>query len=245
MLYNLSEFMTKIKEDMGIKDIPLPVDDSELVKRFHNSALKEFSIRVPYLQEFVLDQKDALNLMSQSINGSVTYRIPPSIYQDTPILNITHLAVSRTGGYSDYYIPTGTFNSPDFVLETIADIKLAAQLGAQVSHAPTWRFDPPDKVTIYNGWSGGSYVLEAAMMHDLSLSTIPPTAFTDLIYLATLDIEEYLYNKLKRKENLSLGIGEIQLRIDSWENAGQTKRDLLKEWDENGANLNFEPISYW
>ena len=245
MLYNLSEFMTKVKEDIGIKDIPLPVDDEELVKRFHNSALKEFSIRVPYLKEFVLEAADALNMMSQSINASVTYKIPKSVYQDTPIINITHLSVSKVGGYSDFYVPTGTFNSPDFVLETIADIKLAAQLGAMTTHAPTWRFDPPDKVTIYYGWSGGSYVLEAAMIHDLSLSTIPPTAFTDLIYLTTLDIEEYLYNKLKRKENLSLGIGEVQLRIDNWEGAADKKRDLLERWDSEGMNLNFEPISYW
>ena len=46
-LYNLSEFLSVVKEDIGIRDIPLPVDDAELVKRFDNSALKSFSIRYP------------------------------------------------------------------------------------------------------------------------------------------------------------------------------------------------------
>ena len=82
------------------------------------------------------------------------------------------------------------------------------------------------------------------MLHDPSLSTVPPGAITHLRQLAELDICEYLYGKMKRIQDLDTGIGNINLRIDNWENAAQEKRELLRDWDEN-ASLDFETITYF
>ena len=46
-LYNLSEFITTIKEDIGIKDIPLPVSDNDIIDRFKRSVLADFSVIYP------------------------------------------------------------------------------------------------------------------------------------------------------------------------------------------------------
>ena len=237
--------MTKLKEDIGIKDIPLPVDDNEMVQRFYQSALKEFSVRCPHIREFILPPEAAVNKSSIAVNGGVTYRIPKDIYQDSLILQILRIDIGRSGGYQDYYVPTGAFMSPVFMLETVADIQLAAALGSMMQHSPTFRFTPPDLLTIYNGWSGGSYLVEASFMHDISLSTIPTGAFTHLFQLAELDMEEYLYNQLKRKNRLEVGVGTIELSLDNWEGAGEKKRDLLDKWDQEGVNLDFEPVTYW
>ena len=113
-----------------------------------------------------------------------------------------------------------------------------------MGHAPTFRFDPPNKLIIYNGWTGGSYRIEVGMLHDPSLSTIPPGAMTHLRQLAVLDIEEYLYNKMKRIQDLDTGVGTINLRIDNWENAASEKRDLLREWDES-VNIDLDCINYF
>lgn len=245
MFYNLSEFMTKLKEDIGIKDIPLPVDDNEMVQRFYQSALKEFSVRYPHIREFILPPEAAVDKSSIALNGGVTYRIPKDIYQDSAILQILRIDIGRSGGYQDFYVPTGAFMSPVFMLETVADIQLAAALGSMMQHSPTFRFTFPDLLTIYNGWSGGKYLVEASFVHDLSLSTIPPGAFTHLFQLAELDMEEYLYNQLKRKNRLEVGVGTIELSLDTWEGAAEKKRDLLEKWDQEGVNLDFEPITYW
>ena len=117
-------------------------------------------------------------------------------------------------------------------------------MGSMMGHAPTFRFDPPNKLVIYNGWTGGSYRIEVGMLHDPSLSTIPAGAMTHLRQLAVLDIEEYLYNKMKRIQDLETGIGSINLRIDNWENAASEKRDLLRDWDESG-NLDLDVINYF
>lgn len=243
-LYNLSEFMTQIKENIGIKDVPLPVDDSALVKRFEMSALKEFSVRYPKIDTVWITSSDAIDYYTRSIDGSVTYIIPEKYYQGTEILDIIGLNPGGYGSEANMYMPNVVLGSADMLLESIADIKMAAALGSMMCHAPTTEFLPPNKVKIYNGWTAGSYKLECAFKHDLSLATIPAGAFTHLMQLAELDMKQYLWGKMKRLTNLDVGIGTIQLNIEDWENAASEKRELLREWDES-VNLDIDRVNYF
>lgn len=244
MLYNYSEFLTQIKEDIGIKDVPLPVDDAALTKRFITSALREFSVRYPRLEEIIITQDEAVDLSTRTSYGAVTYIIPEKYYRGSQILTVLSIDSTGYSAAENFYNPTLFLGSADLMLESIADIKLASSLGSMMGHAPTFRFDPPNRLIIYNGWTGGSFRVEVGMLHDPSLSTIPPGAMTHLRQLAVLDIEEYLYNKMKRIQSLDTGVGNIELRIDNWENAGQEKRDLLKEWDED-ASLDLDTINWF
>ena len=243
-MYNLSEFMTLIKGDMGIKDVPLPVVDTELLNRFDISTLREFSVRYPYLSEAWVTSKDAVDMGERSLNGSIRYIIPEKYYQGTIILDVTHLMPGGYGSEANMYMPNVVLGSADALIESVADIKLAAALGSMMAHAPTRRFDPPNRLTIYNGWSSGSYRIELALKHDLSLSTIPPGAFTDLRQLAVLDLESFVYNKIRRINRIETGIGSIDLMIDTWENAESAKQDLLRTWDETDDFATSE-IIYW
>lgn len=244
MLYNYSEFLTQLKEDIGIKDITLPVDDSELTKRFVTSALREFSVRYPKIEEVLITPEDAIDIHSRSVNGSVTYLIPEKYYYGCNVLAVLGLNPGGVGSASNMYMPNVVLGSADMMLESIADIKMAAALGSMMCHAPTFRFDPPDKLVIYDGWTATSFRVELALSHDPSLSTIPPGAMTNLRQLAILDMEEYLYNKLKRITELDVGVGTIQLRIDNWESAASEKRELLRDWDDS-CSLSVDRINYW
>lgn len=246
MLYNSSEFITLIKEDIGIKDIPLPVDDNDLLERFTQSALKEFSVRSPRLETVVIGTDDAIDKTSMKYNGAIVYRIPKFAYEGSMILAVTDLQQGdRSGAAASLYMPSVVMGTMDNLLASVSDIKMAASMGSMMTHAPTYRFMPPDKLTIYDGWTGANFTVEMALLHDPNLSTVPPTAMTHLRQLAILDIEAYLYNKLKRKENLDVGIGTINLNIQSWENAQQEMRDLLKSWDDEGANLDIASIHFY
>lgn len=246
MLYTISEFLTLLKEDMGIKDIPLPIDDAQLLKRFEKSALLEFSQRYPRLVSVRMGPQQIIDESNRYFNGSVKYRIPYEYYQDATILAVVGIDAGAYGGGSDNtYMPTISLGAADTILESIADIKMAASLGSIMTHAPTTQFFPPDKVAIYSGWYGGIYRLELALTHDINLTTIPPTAMTHLRQLAVLDLEEYLYNQLKRKDQLDVGVGTINLKIDEWANARDEKKQLLETWDNEGANLDIDPINYF
>jgi len=243
-LYTSSEFLRLIKSDIGIKDIPLPVDDNELYQRINESALKEFSVRSPRREKFTIGNDDKIPPSYVTSTNALRYRIPKTVYWDAEVLMVIKVDVARPLGYSDLYVPQGMWASPDSVLSSLADVRIAAGVASAMGRAPTFNFVVPDIIELYNGWSGGIYDVEIGITHDPSLSTISPTAFTHLRELATLDVEEFLYNKLKRLDNLDVGIGNIQLKIDSWENAASEKKQLLKEWDEDG-NLDIDTISFF
>lgn len=243
--YNISEFLTLIKEDIGIKDLPLPVDDKELMRRLEMSALKEFSVRSPRIITVTVNDNEKIENDSTADRGMrVRYRIPKWVYGDSQIIQITDFRIARPLGYSDMYIPQGGFAPPDQLIAAMGDIRMAATMGSAMGKAPTFKFEAPDVLVAFNAWAGGSYDVDVAIAHDISLATIPPTAFTHLKQLCILDIEEFLYNKLKRIDNLDLTIGNIQLKIENWEDAGSRKADLLRNWDEDGANLDLDNM-YW
>jgi len=237
--------MTKLKEDMEIADLPLPVSDERMVQRFENSALKEFSQRYPFKDYFTLSPSSVIDKSMQGAIGAIKYRIPKSVYQNRTIIEVYGIDVAKGGGFADFYMPTTNFMSPVFALETVADIQLAASMGTLMNHAPTFRFMKPDILYIYNGWAAGDFIVEAGFSHDISLATIPDTAFTHLFLLAQYDMEEFLYGKLKRKNNMDGGSVQINLLLDRWENSGQAKKDLLKQWDDEGVNLDNDSIQYF
>lgn len=244
MLYTISSFLTQIKEDIGIKDLPMPVDDADLVRRIQTSALTQFSIYYPEIVQVFLTAKNAIDEQYRSLTGGVLYEIPQKYYQDRTIMGVYYLDTAAVGSVDSTYLPNIALGGADSILSSIADIQMASGLGSMIAHAPTYKFVPPNKVWIYNGWTYGSYIIDIGLSHDISLTTIPPTAMDSFRQLATLDIEEYLYNILKRKENLDLGIGNITLKIENWENAADQKKELLERWSED-SSLNLDGISYF
>ncbi len=241
--------MTKVKEDVGIADIPLPVSDEKLVERFVNSALKEFTVRCPRIETIRLGESDRI-IPEANVplrNNFIEYKIPRYVYEGTvsnSVLSVTRFEVLRNNGYANMYLPHGGMPSADSVIETFADVGIAAMLCQAMTRTMTFQFRKPDKLMVFDGWAGGYYEADVCLTHDPSLSTVPDTAFTNLLELATLDMEEYLYNKLKRKNNLDLGIGSIDLHIDDWQGAAADKKALLKDWDDENS-VDLECIQFW
>ena len=201
-LYNLSEFMTLIKSNIGVRDVPLPCDDSELVKRFANSALKQFSVRYPHIDYAYIGDNECIDQSHRGFDGSAVYIIPEKYYQGTEILDVIRLMSNRTGSESDLYMPTYLMGSADGIISAIADIKLAASLASQFQRSPTHEFKRPNRLTIFNGWLGQTFGVELALKHDLSLSTVPNTAFPDLIKLTELDMKVFLKRLLQHLTEL-------------------------------------------
>lgn len=250
MLYTLSQVITLCKQNMGIRDLPKPVTDEEIQWRLTHSALKEFSMRSPYVARYLLGEcnrmcKPYVGVPTNHTNSySQVYQIPKTYYQEHTILGVPYVEIQRPNGYNDLYVPQGMIGDPASIMMGLASIQAVGAMARQMTHSLTWEFHAPDVLILYNGWSGGDYEIELAMDHDPSLSTIPPSAMSTFIELCQYDMEEFLYQKLKRVQNLDLGIGTIELKIDDWADASNKKRDLLKELDETCA-LDFEHILYF
>lgn len=250
MYQSMSEIITLCKQNMGLRDLPKPVTDADLKWRIEHSALKEFSQRYPYIVKFLIGECDRMCKPHVAIPTNHTnsysgvYQIPKHIYQDRTILGINNVEIQRPNGFNDLYVPQGAIGNPASIMVGLASIQAVGAMARTMTHALTWEFKHPDVLVIYNGWTGGNYEVELSLDHDPSLSTIPPSAFSTFVELCQYDLEEYLYNKLKRVQNLDLGVGSIELKIDDWADARSKKMDLLKEMDET-CQLDFQHIQYW
>ena len=248
MLYSINEFLQLLKEDLELTDLPLPVDDEELIKRIQNHALKDFSVLYPRIEEVVLTSNNCVSRANMTVNGSATYEIPREYYEGAEVLAVLSINQSpRNGQGAGIYYPSFVFGSADSMIGAIADIKLAAAMGSQFAHSPTFRFfkgDPP-KLILYNAWYGGNYNVELALSHNINLTTIPDTALIDFKELCQYDLESFLYSKLKRKDRLDLGIGNIEMKIDDWADSKNKYRELIKEWRDNGAEFDSSTIVYY
>lgn len=250
MFQSVSECLTIIKQNLGIRDLPKPVTDEDLQWRLVHSALKEFDQRYPYTARFLIGDSDRVckpyvGVPTNHTNSySQVYQIPKHYYQEQKIIEVTEVIIQRPNGYNDLYVPQGMIGNPIQMMMGMASIQLAGAMAAQMTHSLTWNFRAPDILILYNGWTGGNYEIELAMTHDPSLSTIPPGAMSSFLQLAELDIAQYLYQKLKRIQNFDVGVGSIELKIDDWADAERNKRDLLREWDEACA-LDVGHIQYW
>lgn len=241
-LYNLSDFLSMIKENVLGDDLPSPVPDKDLIRRFERSALRSFSQVYPRIKHFIIGEEFLVDQGIVNTKPYYEYKIPPYVYEGAVIISLVHIDVARPNGYSDLYVPDANWTSPDAIVSAVADVRFAASISSSLSKKFTKEFIAPNKVRIYNGWSSGQYDLELLLSHDISLQTIPDDAFIDLEELATLDMEQYLYNRLKRKDGIDTGVGNFQFKIDEWANAGQEKKELLKTWKDEGANLSFQHV---
>ena len=241
MLYNLSEFITTVKEDVGIMDLPLPVNDKELIDHFKRKTLKDFSLIYPRMEKIMIGDEALTKRAKDSFNTFYEYRIPRYVYEGSTILSIVNFDVARPNGYSDFFIPNANWSTPDTIIAAMGDVRMAAGLASALAKAPTCDFIEPDILQVYNGWAGGKYMVELLLEHDPSLASVPAGAMNSLRELAELDMKAFLYNKLKRKDSLEVGVGTIQLKIDDWSNAESERKDLLRDWKES-ANLDFDHI---
>lgn len=249
-LYTLSEMVKVILEDIGIADLPIieTVGMDNIVKRLENSALKEFSVRYPYIKHFEMTDKNLLHKNRDdsfySNTKGIDYLVPTEEYEGHQLLGISHINVNAVSGFNDSYIPYTYSFAPDQMMTMMSDIQMTADLGRMMAKSMTWEFTKPNKIRLYNGWLSGTYDVLLMLTHDASLSTIPDTAMTHFRKLATYDLEWFLYNRFKRLQNLDVGIGNFELKIDDWADAQDKFRQYLDDIDEDG-NLDLDYITFF
>lgn len=241
MYYTLSEVLTIVKQNIGMRDLPKPITDADLQWRLEHVVLKLFSEVYPYKSRFLLGEADRLCKpysgvpVSNITSYSSIYRVPKHIYQEHHILDVTYVDIQRPSGYNDLYVPQGMFADPASTMAAVASMQAVAAISKNFTHALTWDFKQPDIIVLYNGWTGGTYEVEITMDHDPSLSTIDPGATDFFLQLAEYDLGAYIYQKLRRVQNVDVGIGTVELGLDFLADYADKRRQLLDEASESAA----------
>ena len=159
------------------------------------------------------------------------------------IIGLSGLAPVNITASTDFYVPHDM--AIDSQIAAMSAMKAAATSASYNRRKPTKRFSKPNIVDIFYGWSSAYWNTTLLLTHDISLSTVPDDAFDALRELCIYDVEWYLYNKLKRKNNIDTGNGNIDLKIDEWSDARRNFFDLLKQWDDDGASLDYDSIHHY
>lgn len=247
MFYTIQDIIQLAKENLGIRELPPPVTDNDLLERVKRSALKDFSIIYPRIEEFnigVNDQVDPGQLYANKMQG-VRYYVPKWILAQFEPMNVISVDNITPSGYADVMWPYGTGFAADGVISSVAAIKAAAAVGQNIANAISFNYDSMRKIiTIYNGWTSGSYHVRMTVAHDINLSTIPNTAMMTFKELVEYDIGQYIYNSLKRKNKLNTPGGDIELGIDDLADCGNKKKELIERCLEDGS-LDFEELDYF
>ena len=247
MLYNLQQLVQLAKEDLALRELPPSVTDKELLERVKNSSLKDFSLIYPRIVEFNIGVHDQVHpdQIYSNKNTGIKYNTPLWILQQYEPLAVISVDNISPAGYADVMWPYGTGFAADSVRSVVAGIKAAAAVGQNIASALTFNYDTMTHViTIYNGWTSGSYHVRMTVAHDESLATVPSTAMMSLRELIMYDIGQYVYNTMKRKNKIDSPAGTIELNIDDLADCGNKKKELIERLMED-AELDFAEIDYF
>lgn len=247
MFYTIQQLVQLAKEDLALRELPPAVTDADLLRRVKTSALKDISLIYPRIEEFNIGVADQINpdeIFSNKITG-VQYWMPKWVLNQFEVFAVISVDNITPTGYSDVMNPVALDFAPDDVMASVSSIHAAASVGRNIANAVSYNYDTMRHIiTIYNGWSSGSYRVRITVAHDENLSSIPSTAMMFVRDIITYDIGQFIYNTMKRKNKIDSPAGTIELNIDDLADCGNKKRDLIEKLLED-AELDFAEIEYF
>lgn len=238
---NLSEVMTRIKLKLGIMNIAAPIQnlDGTIATIIKDITVPDFSLYNPDKLSVRLELRDLERI--EHTSSYDTYLLPD--FKNKKLLYVFNVYYddSTLAGFGHYggALPMVGGNMMAQVLSSNA----AAQLYNQMMPKMTFEYIHPRRIKIYNQYSESKLVFELGFQHDVSLASIPETCRSSFMELALLDVKENLYPIFKNYTNISTAIGNIDLKIESWENAESERKELINRWDET-YHLDMTPMYY-
>lgn len=238
---NLSQLMTRIKFKLGIINIASPVRnlDGMISTIIKDITVPDFSVFYPDKFKIKLDLKELECL--EHTNSYDTYVLPD--FTNKKILYVFNVYYddSTLSGFGHYggALPMIGGNMINQVIMSNA----ASNMYSLMMPKMTFEYIHPRRIKIYNQYSESKLVFELGFQHDVSLASIPETCRTSFYELALLDVKENLYPIFKNYTNLSTVYGNVDLKIDTWENAESERKELIEKWSDS-YHLDMTPMYY-
>jgi hypothetical protein len=228
---NLSEVITRIKLKLGIMNLASPVRnlDGMITTIVKDITVPDFSIYNPdrYTTRISLNDLEKI----EDTNSYETYLLPDFHTKKLLYVYNVYYDDSTLSGFGHYggALPMIGGN----MIGQVAMSNAAASMYSVMMPKMTFQFIHPRTLRIYNQYSESKIVLDLGFQHDVSLASIPETCRTSFMELALLDVKENLYPIFRSYANLNTAYGNIDLKIDSWEQAESERRELIQRWDDN------------
>lgn len=239
---NVNQFYTELFENvLGLDVLGLENQFRELVKIVDTKTLLAFGNLIPIKYLYYLDLTDTSKIVKKEQHTlGVEYYIDDPVLDQykLPILGVEKIEYNNVGDV-DPYDPDSTayYNSvitsrQNLTLESVLfgseytysrvltdaamPFKRYFELrGPRVLYLKNYAIQGTVEVTLKTRWP--------------NIISIPEEYHEDFVRLAGYDCKIYVWNQLKYLRSITTPAGNIDLQIDSWENAEQERQDFLRE----------------
>lgn len=217
MPINPSTVLRHIHMKLGTAYRPIPLTDEDIMEIIFQESLYTFSNFYPFKYNLTFNGSE--NVVPGQMG---MYRIP---IQDK---GLEILGISKLWRSEGYY--TGELY-PNYCTNDFFELQIATDFSSAVQVPDTFRFIEPNVVEIFpKSRINYQLMVELKCIHPQHLGTIPLSLREEFFKLCVLDVKIALWNILKNYDQLSTAFGQINLRIEDFEQAETERRELLELW---------------
>ena len=220
---NINKFMARVDRVLGLSAMRLQKYFPTIHTILVDDTLPIFSQFIPMTYQFSLD----LNAQA----AEQVYGMEQIYYLKDPYLMANKIEVisvedvTGTNSFSDWNSQPATFSTEDMVIfGEMSSIR--SQLGMSFK---AFDFIGGNRIKL-KGFNGYEQVEIIVKIPYQNMGAVPQSAAIAFEKLALLDIKMALYAELKHYDKLETADGNIDLKIDSWEDAGTQRDELLDNW---------------
>lgn len=239
---NLSNIVTRIKLKLGLMAISTPFEniDEVIVEILNTITTPVFSIYQPCKETLHLNTGDLQEF--DRTDQYHAYYLPE--WKNRKLLYVFDVYYDETSmngfGYYGSIMPMVTGNT--FMQAMLTNVN--AQMTQQVVPKMTFHYEAPRKLYIYNMFASSAFTLDLGFEHDKTLASIDESCRESYMKLALLDVKANLYPTIKMYSEINSVHGNVNLKLDGWENAENEQAELLQRWDET-YHLDLQPFYYY
>ena len=220
---NPTSLLRHIKMMLGVPYKQIPISDADIMDIVYEESLFTFSTFYPYMVDITIETDDRV---SEDRLGVYFLDTSDQVGEELDIIGVNKM-FRQDGFYTTSLYPI--YREADWV-----DLQLSADLTSAVQVPTTFKFFAPNKIEVFpKSYSYYKFLVQLKCVHPRHLGTIP-MGLRDYFYkLATLDVKIALYYMLKNYDNLNTPYGNIELKIDDYEQAVQDREQLIELFKAN------------
>ena len=228
---NMSKLITRIKRNIGIYGIALPIEDidKEIKDIIIDITLPVFSLYNPYEDHLYIDLQNLERVEKTSTYQS--YLLPSALSEK--------LLYIKDVRYDDRCISGLGYWGGDipYLSGVLTEQTLISNAAKNLTNMAlpklNFQYETPRKLTLYNNYASLKVIIDMCCKHDQSLQSIRPTAEESFFKLAVLDVKENLYQLVKHYTTIQTAYGTVELKIDDWADAANERKELINQWDDS------------
>lgn len=232
---NLSYLISRIKKELGIYTIALPIDniDKFLAETIKGITLRDYSQFFPKYENVTIPGKEIQK--AERERPSTEYiEIRMDVATKSEIISIDDVRPNLDTAYGFGYYASGM---PLYGAASLGDL-LTTHIGAELSNLMVpkinWNFEYPNILQLYNlYYYTGDLNCVCKLLHDPSLVTIPFSQEESFTEVAIIDCKKVLYEVVKHYNEMESAHGRINLRIDDWTDARTERKEIINQWRDS------------